>query len=457
MAVVATMYVNSRHAAPLCRSWLLAGRRLFSASAPASGLRVLFFGSDDFADRVLRALEEDRTGTHPYIDHLEVVCPKSNYKMKGTKKIMLYQSPVEKLAIKKGLIAHHPFGSSLSNWMIPLFDGGRTHGSFDIGIVASFGHFLPGRIIRGFPRGMINVHPSLLPKYRGPSPIQTTMLNGDKTTGLTIQEVHPTVIDGGKILAQAPYPIAENSPYGQLVSEMGDLGGELTMKVLRDLSRVRELSVEQDGSQATHTRFFRREDAHIVWEEMTAEDIFRVHRTFYEKEPVHTCMRIKNKVKWVQFLELSVAPQSIAPLNADFASFPPGSVFWAKKVPYVEIACLGGSRIHATRFRVSGKAERDTFQFISGYVKGWKDMRMITRPIQTKHLTPPFAYPEGYTRPTSFTDAYGEGASRSDYCAKLAARRTDKDPGYGLGDDGLEKKHYHKFSKDNSKKESDDD
>ncbi|KAJ2411012.1 Methionyl-tRNA formyltransferase [Coemansia sp. IMI 209128] len=427
---VAAMYMHARQLTRCPTRFSC--RRALSVSAPALGLKVLFFGSDEFADRVLRELDGNRTGTQPCIEHMEVVCPQSNYYMKREKKVYTYQSPVHKLALKKGLNVHHPLPGSMSSWMIPLIDGGNIPGQFDIGIVASFGRFLPSRIINGFKKGMINIHPSLLPKYRGPSPIQTAILNGDPTSGVTIQEIHPSVIDGGKVLAQAPYPIPETAPYGQLVDEMGTLGGQLTVKVLRDLENIRGKSIEQDESQVSHTRMFDREDSVIVWERMTAEDIFRVHRTFYQKEPVHTCMRIKNKVKWVQFLELSVAPEKTPPINAQFLDFPPGSVFYQKKVPYVEISCLGGGRIHATRFRVSGKAERDPFQFIAGYVKAWKDKRMITRPINTKHLTPPFAYPEGYVKPTSYTDAYKNVDRKLQYCADLATKRLLHDAGYSL-------------------------
>ncbi|KAJ2743470.1 Methionyl-tRNA formyltransferase [Coemansia sp. BCRC 34301] len=376
--------------------------------------------------------------TQPCIDHIEVVCPMSQYRMKREKKVYTYQSPVEKLALKKHLTVHNPYTSSMTTWMIPPVDGGKISGKFDIGVVASFGRFLPRRIINGFTSGMINVHPSLLPQYRGPSPIQTAILEGDSVTGVTIQELHPTIIDGGRVLAQVPYPIPTEAPSTQLIDEMGVLGGQLTLKVLSNLDFAREQSIEQDETRVTHSRLFGREDSIIIWEEMTAEDIFRVHRTFYNKEPVHTCMRIKNKVKWVQFLELSVAPQSIPPLNEKFLEFPPGSVFYAKKVKYVEISCLGGGRIHATRFRVSGKAERDNFQFVSGYVKAWKDRRMITGPIDTRHLTPPFAYPEGYVKPSNYTDAYANDTAKLKYCSKLASKKLINDAGYSLTDDSSE-------------------
>src|SRR3954468_4170015 len=73
---------------------------------------------------------------------------------------------------------------------------------YDLGIVVSFGHFIPERIISSFTKGTINVHPSLLPKYRGSSPVQHTIINDDQETGVTVQELHDKKFDAGKILVQ---------------------------------------------------------------------------------------------------------------------------------------------------------------------------------------------------------------------------------------------------------------
>ncbi len=73
---------------------------------------------------------------------------------------------------------------------------------YDIGIVVAFGYMIPHHIISSFPLGMLNIHPSLLPKYRGSSPIQAALLQGDTETGVSIMEVHPQVIDKGNVLKQ---------------------------------------------------------------------------------------------------------------------------------------------------------------------------------------------------------------------------------------------------------------
>ncbi len=79
--------------------------------------------------------------------------------------------------------------------------------NIDFGIVISFGYFIPKRILSCFPRGIVNLHPSLLPKYRGAAPILHTLVNGDRIGGVSIIELHPERFDAGRILSQVAFPI----------------------------------------------------------------------------------------------------------------------------------------------------------------------------------------------------------------------------------------------------------
>ncbi len=84
----------------------------------------------------------------------------------------------------------------MTGWSMP------SHVEADLGIVVSFGYRVPQRVIDAFPRGVLNLHPSLLPLYRGASPIQFSLLHGDRYTGVSLIDVHPTHIDGGHVLDQ---------------------------------------------------------------------------------------------------------------------------------------------------------------------------------------------------------------------------------------------------------------
>lgn len=87
----------------------------------------------------------------------------------------------------------------MTGWELPE----SLRGSVDVGVVVSFGYMLPATIINEFPSGIINIHPSLLPRYRGSSPIQFALAHGDAETGVSIIDVHPTQIDGGNIIHQS--------------------------------------------------------------------------------------------------------------------------------------------------------------------------------------------------------------------------------------------------------------
>ncbi|KAI9336662.1 formyl transferase, partial [Pilaira anomala] len=89
-----------------------------------------------------------------------------------------------------------PSAKDLSNWKVP------TDKQYDLGVVVSFGYFIPPHIISAFKYGAVNVHPSLLPKYRGAAPIQHAIMYGDSETGVSVQELDDKEFDAGRILTQ---------------------------------------------------------------------------------------------------------------------------------------------------------------------------------------------------------------------------------------------------------------
>ncbi|KAJ2157691.1 Methionyl-tRNA formyltransferase [Coemansia sp. RSA 552] len=304
-------------------------------------------------------------------------------------------------ARKLNLKVHHTPPGMLTNWEVPLVDEGCGGGKFDIGVVASFGKFLPRRVIEGFPLGMINVHPSLLPKYRGPSPIQTAILNGDGVTGVTVQEVHPIKMDAGRVLAQVPYELNDTLTRVDLMYQLGHLGGGLAAKVLANLEAVRARAQEQNEEEATYTRLYEKNDMKIVWESMSADDISRMQRAHMDHMPVHSFLRVKNKYMQVNLNDARLPIPGTKPLREDFLDCVPGTLVHVRKTPVVEFPCLHGGRIHASNFTVSGKAPRDAYQFNAGYIKKCKGMRLVTDPGNTKYpFHHDFVYPEGYVPPT---------------------------------------------------------
>ncbi|KAJ1940106.1 Methionyl-tRNA formyltransferase, partial [Linderina pennispora] len=309
-----------------------------------SDMKVLFFGTDEFSNHALKALDADRRCSKPIVEKLGVVCPPPLYKFAKGRQQLTWEALVEKTARTRQLDIHHPNARKLTGWQVPSA-GLKETDRYDIGVVSSFGMFIPRRIIESFRLGMINIHPSLLPEYRGPSPLQAALLDGKKETGITIQEVHPTVMDGGKVLAQMPYQIDGTATRIDMMNEMGYLSGQLLVKLLHNYEYVRERAIEQDESKATTTRLYSREDSRVNWEQMSAEQIVRMHRAFCGREPVHSIWRKKNKMHSIQLQDIALPDPNVEPLDPEIAKYPPGSVFYRRKVPYLEVPCVDGNRI----------------------------------------------------------------------------------------------------------------
>ena len=132
----------------------------------------------------------------------------------------------------------------------------------DVGIVASYGKILQKEIIDSFPHGILNIHPSLLPKYRGPTPVQTAILNGDKITGVTIIKIDEEV-DHGPILAQKEIEIKENETSESLLKKTFAAGAKMLPKVLSNYIKGEIKLSSQNDSKATFTQHLTKEDGYI--------------------------------------------------------------------------------------------------------------------------------------------------------------------------------------------------
>ena len=113
----------------------------------------------------------------------------------------------------------------------------------DVGVVASFRHMIPNFIIDKFSVGMFVVHPSLLPKYRGPCPIQHAILNQDKETGVSIIEISKNEFDAGAIVHQTKLNIDEGMKFKELSQTLATLGGMGMLQVLSDIEGHRARKV----------------------------------------------------------------------------------------------------------------------------------------------------------------------------------------------------------------------
>ncbi|GMR18903.1 MAG: methionyl-tRNA formyltransferase [Patescibacteria group bacterium] len=148
----------------------------------------------------------------------------------------------------------------------------------DLFVVASYGLIIPKEILDIPLRGSLNVHPSLLPKYRGPSPIQAAILNGDKETGATIMLLDEEM-DHGPLLAQEKIALAADETTPTLTGKLAILGGNLLVKTILEYWNGRITPQPQDHAQATVTKLIRRENGKISWG-MSNEQIEQMFRAY---------------------------------------------------------------------------------------------------------------------------------------------------------------------------------
>ena len=211
-------------------------------------MRIVFMGTPDFAAVSLQRLLDER------FDVVGVFTQPDKPKNRGMK---LQPSPVKEIALAAGLPVFQPAkmrdGTALADLqsLQP-----------DILVVVAYGRILPDDLLAVAPYGAVNVHGSLLPKYRGAAPIQWAVLNGDKITGVTIMQMADG-IDTGDMLAKAETPIGEDETAGELFDRLMVLGAELLVDTIDKLDTI--TPQPQNDAEAIHAPMIRKEMGAIDW------------------------------------------------------------------------------------------------------------------------------------------------------------------------------------------------
>lgn len=149
----------------------------------------------------------------------------------------------------------------------------------DAAIVAAYGIILPSFVIDKFPLGIINLHPSLLPEFRGASPVATAILQGCKETGVTIMKIDEGM-DTGPILKQKSVKIGKDEKCDTLTERLFISGSNLLVETLEEMQSRGIEPIPQDGSKATLTERLKRQDGEIDWKQ-SSEQIYRAIKAFH--------------------------------------------------------------------------------------------------------------------------------------------------------------------------------
>jgi methionyl-tRNA formyltransferase len=219
--------------------------------------RIVFMGTPDFAVPSLRVLLERNENV------VCVVTQPDRPKGRGRK---ITEPPVKELARQADLPILQPDSVKKTNFIEAL----RKYKP-DIIALTAYGKILPEAVINLPPLGTINVHGSILPKYRGAAPIQWALINGETETGVTIMQMDAGM-DTGDILLQEKLPITRDDTAGTLSVKMAELGAQALGKAIDLLRNDKLLPVKQDDSQASLAPLLKKEDGLVKWSD-SAEQI----------------------------------------------------------------------------------------------------------------------------------------------------------------------------------------
>jgi methionyl-tRNA formyltransferase len=232
---------------------------MVSSVAP---LRIVYFGTPEFAVPTLRALIESR---HPVV---ALVSQPDRPRGRGHR---LSPTPTKELAMAHGIPVLQP-----ERLRDDAFLSSLAATRPDLGVVAAYGKLLPDQLLAIPPLGMINVHASLLPRWRGAAPVHRAVIAGDPQTGITIMRVVKE-LDAGPMLATKRRPIDPDETSEDVERDLGRLGADLLLNVVEEIAARTATETPQDDSQATYAPKITKAEGAIEWS-LPAERIHNLVR-----------------------------------------------------------------------------------------------------------------------------------------------------------------------------------
>lgn len=301
-------------------------------------MRIVFMGTPDFASASLKKLIDER------FDVVGVFTQPDKPKGRGME---LSASPVKELALENGLPVFQPVkmrdGTALAQ--IKALEP-------DILVVVAYGRILPDDILAVPKYGAINVHGSLLPKYRGAAPIQWAVLNGDKITGVTTMYL-ASEMDTGDIIYTAETEIGEYETSGELFDRLKDMGAELLVKTLRDIDAGTAPRAPQDHSKASYVTMLDKSICPIDWNKTPREVLKHIYGL--QPWPVAT-MELEGKTVRVFAAKYTDGKTEKVP----------GAVVSTDKGG-LEIACADGETLLITELQAPGKKRMGAEDYLRGH------------------------------------------------------------------------------------------
>lgn len=248
-------------------------------------MRIIFFGNTKYSAIGARIIHEQLSLSHVVTipDRLD-------------KKDLYIPGPVKAFAIEKQIPVMEV--EKLTQEKIDYIAGLQP----DFLVVEDYGLILPKRLLELPKYAPLNVHHSLLPKYRGPSPAPTAILYGEKVSGVSIIHMNEKV-DAGDVYAQQPYTLKPTETTDSLLTELNKLGGELAVSVIKEICTNEAKPRKQEENEASLTYYMKKTDGFFTVDNPPSpEQLDRMIRAYYPWPGVWTRIEINGQTKIVKFL-----------------------------------------------------------------------------------------------------------------------------------------------------------
>ena len=301
-------------------------------------MRIVFMGTPDFAVPSLKALVE---AGH---DVCGVFTQPDKPKNRGMK---LLPTPVKEYALTRNIPVFQP---------VKMRDGEALgilkELSPELIVVVAYGKILPTDILELPPMGCVNVHASLLPKYRGSAPINWAILNGETETGVSVQYMAEG-FDPGDVIAESVTPLPADENAQQLYSRLSVMGAELICRVVADIEQGRAIAVPQDDDKASHAPMLSKELSPIDWNRTSVQIHNQVRGLYPWPSAVSEIDGVRCKILRTV-------------LTGETTAKAPGEFVQADKKG-LKIACGGGEVLEIAELQPDGKKGMAATAFLLGH------------------------------------------------------------------------------------------
>lgn len=294
-------------------------------------ISIVYFGAHQFSAPILEALIKSG------LFEIKLVITQPDRPV--GRKQELQMSPVKEVALKYNIPVEQP--PTLKNYFLPI--------TADVNIVSKYGLLIPENILNSAKYGSINDHASLLPKYRGASPIQSALINGDSETGVTVMQMDKE-LDHGPILYQKSVPILPYDTCAELSKRLVPIEADLLIQTVPLYIEGKITPQEQNHEAATFCREFTREDGEIKWDK-TSKETYNLYRGLTPWPGIWTLWQSKR----MKLLDVKPSEESVSQ-----------GKFEAKK-DSLFVGCSDNQAIEIKILQLEGKKPMTAKEFINGF------------------------------------------------------------------------------------------